>query len=260
MIVWGNFFERFSAVVSQGALVSKAIESLAKTPEALVHFFKEDINCELEKAKKRHSPLTDPAIIEAFKKDFFDSFDVLASAKAERLAKLHNSIRQNSVVMAVAMLEVFIKDVHREILRQDPTLFMGAKQVPLGQVYLKGFDAVLEKEIEEEVDTLDRKSLQERAQYFKDRLRIDYFPPSSPVTMEALKKVLDSRDRILHKEPAVSISESDELFVTLSCLSVGTHIFDQARKLYPKAFGTDPKLETAIIESMVKQLSPKKEG
>jgi len=144
-----------------------------------------------------------------------------------------NRVNQNEFIMLVALFEIQMKDIHREILLQDQKLLSPDRQVPLGRLISGGFDAVLELEIEREVQSLDRKNFEERASYFQSRLGLVW--PKEP-TPTAAREILDIRNRLLHEDADLSIAD-DKLGEAREVAFMLSYCFClQCAARYPKGF------------------------
>lgn len=144
-----------------------------------------------------------------------------------------NRVNQNEFIMLIALFEVQIKDIHREILRQEPKLLSPERQVPLGRLISEGFDAILELEIEREVQSLDRKNFEERAAYLQSRLRLAW--PDRPCP-KAAREVLEIRNRLLHEDADLNITEQQLWDAREVALMLSYHFCLQCAERYPKAF------------------------
>jgi hypothetical protein len=117
---------------------------------------------------------------------------------AGHLEKSLLRLDQNYLILTVALFETLMKDIHRAILRQTPTLLRGDRLIHLGAIVAKGTEAIIEEEIEREVLAIDRKSVQERVRYFDERLRVSWGPSE---VVDHLVRIVGLRNRILHEEP-----------------------------------------------------------
>ena len=62
----------------------------------------------------------------------------------KRLDEVRNRIRQNKLVLVVTAFESFMKDIHREVFRQNPTLLKPDRQIPLGKVVSTSKEEIVE--------------------------------------------------------------------------------------------------------------------
>lgn len=51
-----------------------------------------------------------------------------------RLAEVENRRRQNEIILRLALLEAFMKEFHRAILRQKPSLLRSERTLPIGRM------------------------------------------------------------------------------------------------------------------------------
>jgi len=133
-----------------------------------------------------------------------------SEAKARHIKKVEdvlNRVNQNELILLVALFEMQMKDIHREILQQNRSLLNLDRQVPLGKIVAEGTEAVVQLEIEREVQSHDRKNCSERAAYFRQRLDLEWPDEVGPAVVG---EVLELRNRLLHEDPDMSIS-ADQL-------------------------------------------------
>ena len=62
--------------------------------------------------------------------------DQLKGGFPERHKDLENRLAQNEVILLVAVFEDLVKSVHREVLKQNPKLLDGTRQIPLWEDHL----------------------------------------------------------------------------------------------------------------------------
>lgn len=133
----------------------------------------------------------------------------------------------------MTIFESLMKDIHRAILEDQPTLLREDRQVPLGKLLAKGQDEVLREEIEREVQMLDRKSVEDKADYFFRRLGINWF---GGAIVPFLNHAVKVRNEMLHENPDRVVNEKDLFFLNLATFSVPIATLAQAALLYPRSF------------------------
>ena len=79
------------------------------------------------------------------------------------------------------------------------------RQVPLGRIIAEGADAVIEFEIEREVQALDHKTVEERAKYFQERLQLNW---KQCTDFQSVQRVLEIRNQLLHENPGMTVTDS----------------------------------------------------
>jgi len=70
----------------------------------------------------------------------------------------------------------------------------------------KGAEEVIETEIEREVQSLDRKSVEQRSKYFQEKLNLDWF---NGTIVPILDQAIRYRNRILHEDVTAKVSDGD---------------------------------------------------
>ncbi len=94
---------------------------------------------------------------------------------------------------------------------------------------------MVEWQIEREVDQLDRKSVKERSEYFKERLKI----PWNPVLIESMEKALALRNKILHEDPELHVPAEQLQKALAVAFWLPMSVTARAVALYPGAFSTE---------------------
>jgi hypothetical protein len=160
-----------------------------------------------------------------------------------------NKLHQTEIMLRCAFFEAEMKDIHRHCLCAKPTLLRGEKEIALGRLIADGEDAVLKKEIEAEVERIDRQSTKERAKYFINNLRLKWGDPKLFQQFYRLKssedhedvvlqieKYSDLRNKIVHKDTDYVVKQ-DELSEARNYFTfVPSFCCQQAVKLYPTDF------------------------
>jgi len=183
--------------------------------------------------------------------------DMVVRAYANNLARqvqthvefAESKLHQTEIILRCSFFEAEMKGIHRHCLCAKPALLRGEKEIALGRLVSKGEDAVLEEEIEAEVERLDRQSVKERAKYFKDKLGLKWGDPKLFQQFYRLKSSQDHadivagvdtfselRNKIVHKDTGY-IVKRDELDDARSYFTfVPSFCCQQAAKLYPEQF------------------------
>lgn len=244
MISWEEYFDRIVSVHLQFDLTRKALASFQDTPVSVQKY----LEGELEEFRrlilegredqpdqlKQHWAFT-PEGTEKY-------FEGLKKSIPERLSEVENRINQNEFIMRLTLFEGFMKDFHREVLRQKPELIRADRQIPLGRLIAVGKDQLIEEEIEREIQSLDRKNVEDRARHFREQLGIDWFDGT---IVPMLKHVLDLRNTILHDNPDEKVEKVDIGVAHLVCFAIPWVSVAQAAVLYPHGFkmieGLDPE-------------------
>jgi hypothetical protein len=158
-------------------------------------------------------------------------------AKAEFVSKVQvalNRINQNELIMLVALFETQMKAIHREVLRQEPSLLSADRSVPLGKLISEGFERTIESEIDREVQSLDRKAVDGRAAYFQVRLRLHF--DDSGEMRGWWQKMIDARNGLLHEDPDMTITEDQLKAVRDVVLFLPFRHCQQCVTRYPQGF------------------------
>jgi hypothetical protein len=180
-------------------------------------------------------------------------FDSRKERIPEDLGKVENRINQNELIMRVTLLEGFLKEIHREVLRQKPALLRSDRQIPLGRLVALGPEKILEEEVEREVQSVDRKSIGDRAKYFLERLSIDWFDGTIVPLMEW---AFGQRNEILHFNPDAEVSSKDLGRASVVGSAVPWVSVAQAAILYPGGFKMIEGLEMEKAQQVFKALRP----
>jgi hypothetical protein len=235
MITWEAYFDRIIGVQVQLNMARKALDGFAQSQEAVDRYATEElgglrelIHEGAEKAGK------DPQSTWVYDEEAVAKY--LDSAKEGAVRSLVNvkaRLRQYEYILQVAILESFLKDIHRAALTADVSLLKPDRQVPLGKLVSKGSDEIIREEIDREVQILDRKSTEEKADYFLRRLGIGWF---GGTIVPILDKVVRLRNEILHENPERMPGDTEMMLLGLVTISLPLATVAQAAVLYPTAF------------------------
>lgn len=165
MVNGNEYLQRITSVFSQFQLARRAIDGFLKSEEAVVRFLHEELEKlghRLVQGAEKHNVTLEGDSSFASNRFRMD----LSATRAElpkRLEEVEQRLRQNEVILLIALFENEMKEIHREILGQNPQLLKPDRQVPLGKLVSEGTKIVIESEIDREVQSLDRKSVEERS-------------------------------------------------------------------------------------------------
>ena len=113
---------------------------------------------------------------------------------------IEDGLNQSELLLLIAHLETFLKELHRQLLRADPKAVFGkradnGKPVQVKQIFERGFDNFLLGLIEKEVRKQDRESIGLRSEYFA---KFFGFPLGDSKTIERLTDLFEVRNNISH--------------------------------------------------------------
>ena len=131
-----------------------------------------------------------------------------------------------------------------------PSLLKADRQIPLGRLVSKGRDDVVHEEIEREVQALDRESSKKKAEYFVNRLGINWF---GGTIVPILDGVLRLRNEMLHENPDRMVHDTELVSLNLVTTAVPLATLAQAALLYPDAF----KLPAHLKEKDARKFLPR---
>ena len=246
MLSWEDYWKRFIDVFIQFDLARKAISGFRDTPEAVKKYAEEEFE-NLRKDVQNHFEQQglNPHNTWMYENTKVEKYleDTMSSVPT-RLKHVENRINQNQLIIQVALFETFMKDIHREVLRRNPGLINPDKKVSIGRIVSEGLNSIIEEEIEREVHGLDRKSIEERCEYFKSRLAIDW--SFDGTVLPPIKAVLESRNAILHEKPDLEVTEI-ELTLGMSILiGIPMVALVQAHLHYPDTFAAPDQLDNLM--------------
>jgi hypothetical protein len=170
---------------------------------------------------------------EAWKNTLQKFLDQFKGGFPERHKDLENRLAQNEVILLVAVFEDLVKSIHREVLKQDPKLLDGTRQIPLGKITSVNVQDLLEEEFNREVFSMDRKSVSDRAKYFDERLKL---PWPSKKTVNAIDRISKLRNSILHDDMEKVITGADLVHARFFTAIVPIHLIRLGSQKYPAGF------------------------
>lgn len=170
---------------------------------------------------------------EAWKNTLQKFLDQLKGGFPEKHKDIENRLAQNEVILLVAVFEDLLKSIHREVLKQNPKLLDGTRQIPLGKITSVNMQELLAEEINREVSSMDRKNVSERAKYFDERLKL---PWPSKKTVDAIDTILKLRNLILHEDMDRVITGADLMQTRFFTAMVPIHLIRLGAQKYPAGF------------------------
>ena len=251
-----SYLNRQNAVFMQFVLAHKALECFKNTPEAINLFARDNLNT-IQESMDQHfwetgsypkkSWLYDEAEVANYLNDVLESVP-------EQLKDVKNRMNQNQLILELSIFESFMKDIHRHILHSTPSLLNPKRQAPIGRIISLGLDSVLEEEIARDVHSLDRKSIAERCEYFKDHLSVDWSFDGKVIPV--IEPLIDIRNKILHENHDLVL---DTIFLStcfIVCTAIPTVAIVQAYIQYPDFFEA-PEYSEKMIEHCRQELEKK---
>ncbi len=253
MIDWSPYFQRIVSISSQFDVARKSINAFKETPEAVAKFIENSVK-DLKDAigdalKKREDTKDSPWVMseEGMNNFVLEQQQLVGS----RLDEVDNRLRQNELILLVSVLESFMKDIHREILRQNPKYLRHDRKIDLGKIVSVGAEDIIREEIEREVHALDRKNLEERVVYFKDVLNIKLHPSG----VKFAKKAFELRNRMLHEDPDCTVSINDVANALMASVFLPMLCIVHASVTYPEGFRPIEGISEDIVNGYIKTIS-----
>jgi hypothetical protein len=248
MVDGDQYVERITSVMKQFKMVREALntledpaklaavadEEVSSTRKVLSEMFRKSLALKGRPTESAAVTAEQTSSSHTFVDQYFETIrNEAMSSFLRQVEDARNRVNQNELILLVALFEMQMKDIHREVLRLDPSLLNADRQVPLGRIIAEGSEAVIRLEIEREVQSMDRKSLAERATHFQQRLRIDW--PDNP-DVSAVRRVVEARNRVLHEDPGMTVSDDQLQEVLLVALFLPFHCCRQCVERYPAGF------------------------
>ncbi len=233
MISYRDCIMKFSSVEVQFELARKAIDAFKANPENIIDFVK--------KSLKRLKQLTiDFSGDEELWQETVSLPQMREFIKYElgitliEFEGMQNRLNQNELVLYTALFEAYLKNIHRKILKLNPRLCKKEFKIDLGHLISLGQEEIVNREIEREIYSLDRKAFKDKVVYFKEHLLIDWQIHES--VMEKINSIIDIRNRVLHSDSEQKVDNS--LVSSAQGIFVGILIssINQASKCYPDGF------------------------
>ena len=248
MLDWEQYFDRLVGLKIEFELAKKALEDWSGNPEMIRKHAEEDFASLREMISKS---LTERSVDE--KSHWISNANSVASylETAQKQAtkgatEFKSRLSQNEFLLQVAIFEGFLKDLHREILKIRPDLLREDRTVPLGKLVSQGADSIVAEEIEREVQALDRQSVEKKADYFRDRLGINWFDHTIVPIMEA---VVNARNEILHQNPDRKLSKFESIGLSMVTMMLSLACIVQAAVLYPGSCKGPKGIDEATVRA-----------
>jgi hypothetical protein len=83
---------------------------------------------------------------------------------------------------------------------------------------------VIKQEVGRCIQSLDRKSVEERVNFFNEKFGIDFLGNLGKVLLEYL---IEKRNKLLHEEPSMGVSATDTALSFALCMSLGLWLLHQ---------------------------------
>lgn len=253
MIDGASYLDRLAGINAQFDLTLRAIDGFKSSDEAVSKYLADGMDSLrglLTKGAKsadfdhtKHWAFSDEGAAKYF--------DVVKAALPAKLETVVNRVRQNNLILMVTCLEAALKDIHRAVLKKDPRLLKADRQVPLGKLTSQPLDQILDEEIEREVQSLDRKTIKDRAEHFDKHLNISWFFDGAIVPLA--EPVFQLRNTILHEDPDVKVSVNDLMQAKVVCYILPLSCIMQAAVLFPDTFNWEGANLDGLKETMKKQ-------
>jgi hypothetical protein len=234
MITFEDYLSRLAELWTQFKLARTAIEGWAQSQEALDRYASgelEDLRkiiLEGAEAQKKelgsHWVFADEVRINEYRQ-------ALQAEASRHLTQVEMRLVQYEYLLLVAVFESFMKSVHREILSRNRKLLRPNRAVELGRLISEGQEAVINREIEREIQSLDRESTERKAVYFRKRLGIDWAFGGAIIPL--LDKVITLRNIILHQNPDQVVGDADFKLAVMVCAAVPYAMTASTALLYP---------------------------
>jgi len=247
-----SYFERLAGISAQFDLTLRAIKGFRGSNEAVREYLADDLaslrGFLTEGAKETGF---DFAAHWVFSEDGSAKYlDGVKAALPAQLETVLNRLRQNHLILLVTCLEAALKEIHRAILKKEPRLLKADRQIPLGRLTSQPLSEIIDEEIEREVQSLDRKSIADRAEYFDKRLNVSWFDGT---IVPLAEPVFNLRNTILHEDPNAKVSESNLRLAQVVCFSLPLGCIMQAAVLFPDTFKWGNTSLRGMKEIMKKQ-------
>ena len=233
MINLNNYIERIIGIYLQCRFATEAMDRLPADDWGLPEYIEWESNF-ISEFSKNFSSI--PGILKT--RYLKSDIQKLSEYWTEKLRNyLHNAYiptNQNFILMSLAIFESFLKDVHREILFKKPKLLKTDRKIELGRLVDSGYEKIIEEEIERRVQSLDRKSIQDRAKYFAENLKISW--SDNPEPIKQVSDLNDLRNRILHENSDEEVSSETILSALLLLIVIPSTLYLSGRQIYTGVF------------------------
>ncbi len=251
MLTWESYFERVIDLRSEFHLAATAIDGWAQSQDALDRY----TNDELENLRHmfRQTPGEEnenatSGWVFSDNERIMHYLDEVRATVPQRVSAVRSRLLQHEYVLHVAIFESFMKALHREVLRAAPTLLRADRKIDLGRLVSQGHEALIRAEIEREVQSLDRETPEKKSNYFRDRLKINWFDGK---IVGSLDRVIRLRNTILHENPDQIVGEVDHTLLSIVTTAVTFASIAGAAVLYPAACSLPANITEAEVTKFV---------
>lgn len=235
-----NFYEcisRLNSIEEQYEIALFAFDLYQKEKEAELSDLMEKRKAEffkyIELIKKEKAEKNEKFDESKFKKYYgplFGIYEEMLLYPGKQADQLKNSIRQNSLILTLSTFEIFLNDLLRHILLNRPNLLSPNRKIEIGRLITDGVDKVISEEVERQVYTIDRKSIFDRADYFKTHLKLYWGKDSNHI--EIFNKINNLRNNIVHRDTDLMVSEEDLKEALRVCKAIVIQLMIDSMKHY----------------------------
>ena len=248
MVTPNALLNRIGQLSLQYELASYALTHFAKSTEAANHYASAQLE-NLQNVIKKAEKFVDFDVKShwAFSADSQNEYvKATKSSLPTRIEAMANRLLQNQLILLVAVFESFMKDIHREILLQNPGHLRGDRKIPLGKLVKFSREEIIEEEIQREVQSLDRKNVRERAEYFAKLLDMHWLSEWA----NPWERALDLRNKVLHEDPDAQVTDADLHSAYLFCTNLPLACVLKGSVLYPDGFEWSGVDSSRVLEEM----------
>lgn len=235
-----NFYEcisRLNSIYDQYKIALFAFDLYQKKEEAKLNSILEKRKAEfltyIETVKKEKLKNKERFDESAFKNNYGGQFfmhEGLLSYPEQQADQLKNSIRQNSLITMFSTFEIFLTDLLRHILANRPRLLNLNRKVEIGRLITVGTEKLILEEVERQIYSIDRKSIFDKANYFKTHLKICWDKDSN--NTKVINRINDLRNDIVHKDTALTVNEEDLKETLKTCKEIVYQLMKDSMKHY----------------------------
>lgn len=149
---------------------------------------------------------------------------------------IQDGTNASELLIRIAHFEAFMKDIHTEVLCAKPALLAKirpSREVKYEHIFTESptFKAILDQQIQREVEEVDRLSFQKRAEYFDKQLNL---PMADEATLKFVGDMMKVRNEISHENPLKTVSPADLSKATTVLKQIPTRVYDKARAVFGK--------------------------
>jgi hypothetical protein len=251
MITWDSYFQRVSALHMEFRLAGEAIHKWAHSQEALDHYAHdqlEDLRGIFREASKGKGDQKEEGWVFADEKRINEYLEAVRKEAPRKVEEVAHRLLQHEYILHVSIFETFLKSIHREILRANPTLLRADRTIELGRLVAQGQETILAAEIEREISALDREAVDKKYKYFRDKLGINWFDGKATPLLD---KVIRWRNIMLHENPDLGIGNDNLALLSLMCTAIVFATVAGAAVLYPDVCALPERMTAKEAELFV---------